>query len=67
MQKVEHIGLKPVGEPGPTLLISGRWNVNKDYTRDSEVIPLVEHEGLFYSLNKVGTFKGGLNPKDDYA
>lgn len=51
----------------PVLLISGRWNVNKEYTRDSEVLPLVEHEGLFYSLNKEGMTKGGLNPKDDYA
>mgnify|MGYP001264839309 CR=1 FL=1 len=67
MQKVEHIGLKPVGEPGAVLVISGRWNESKEYTRDSEVIPLVEFEGLFYSLNKVGTTKGGLNPKEDYA
>lgn len=67
MQKVEHIGLKPVGEPGPTLLMSGRWDLNKEYVRDSEVIPLVEHEGLFYSLNKMGNTQGGLNPKDDYA
>ena len=67
MQKVEHIGLKPVGEPGPTLLMSGRWDSNKAYTRDSEVLPLVEYEGLFYSLNKIGTTQGGLNPKDDYA
>ena len=51
----------------PVLLISGRWDVNKEYTRDSEVLPLVEHEGLFYSLNKEGMTKGGLNPKDDYA
>ena len=51
----------------PVLLISGRWDANKEYTRDSEVLPLVEHEGLFYSLNKEGMTKGGLNPKDDYA
>lgn len=64
---VDNITVLPEGQVGAVLLISGRWNANKEYVRDSEVIPLVEYDGLFYSLNKMGAVVGGLNPKDDYA
>lgn len=55
------------GKQGAMLVPEGSWDENKTYLRDQYKTPIVEHEGLFYSLNKEGMTKGGLNPKDDYA
>lgn len=55
------------GYQGPIPYPAGEWSSTVTYTRTTEKVPYVVHDGLYYYLGKEGSFMGGANPHDDYA
>lgn len=54
------------GDPGPIPYPCGSYDDKIFYTRDSFKSPVVELDGVYYSMEKAGTIKG-INPKTDVA
>lgn len=55
------------GYQGPIPYPAGEWISDVTYTRTTEKVPYVVHDGLYYYLRPEGSVTGGTNPHDDYA
>lgn len=64
--KVVSDGIGVKGDTGPIPYPCGSYDDKRSYTRDSFKSPVVELDGVYYSMEKAGTIKG-INPKTDVA